>query len=129
MLPALCLRRMRRVEDTFIDKRNRVMIRRSEGNTEKSRGSFVYMVRSKIAIAMLKFTAISTSSRAGGSGMTIMATINSTNTDMMLLVPRVSIRFPPRLVCRKHDIRKRALELRPRTVLQVSFLLCPRPSI
>src|SRR5690554_1085864 len=78
MRPGLAVRRIKRVEETLKAKRNRVVIKSSEGNTDISSASRMFMEMSKMSRDRLMFTAKSRSSRIGGSGRTIMITISTT---------------------------------------------------
>ena len=61
------------VEDTFKDSLNRVVIKRSEGNTENSNASLTYIVVSNITMANAILIINIKSKKKGGNGTIIIS--------------------------------------------------------
>jgi hypothetical protein len=69
--------KIKRVAEIFIPRRNRVIIKRNEGNTEKSSGLGTYMLSKRIPIETARFNTTRISTTGVGSAANIIAT-NST---------------------------------------------------
>ena len=77
-LPAWPWSRIWRVTETLIASRSSVVKSRSDGNTDSSRASFVYIEISTTTRASERLTVIRRSIRTVGSGSTIITTTTTT---------------------------------------------------
>jgi hypothetical protein len=105
--------RIRRVEATFSDNRNRVTVRSNDGKTENSSASFVYMETRSMTSATHRLSAKSKSIRNVGMGITMTTTTQTTPimTKRLLCLP---------ILCKTGELK--TPERRPDAVLFVFII-------